>query len=393
MTEACGNNQEVHRQVLMLTMTEECNLSCIYCYEKNKDTSRMEVRVAKEAIEQAFEGQGDELEIDFHGGEPLIAFPQIKEISEWVWGKPRPKPYILFVTTNGTMAHGQIQDWAKRHKERLVMGVSLDGTPDMHNSNRSNSFNRIDIDFFKDTWPFQPAKMTISQQSLGSLADGVIYLHNRGIKFTANTAHGITWESDSYDIFASEMHKLANFYIAHPDIEPVDLIALPLEHLARPIGQENHRWCGAGTKLNCLGMDGTLYPCHTFMPSSQEDGTAQKTLEAFKALKGASAEILDPKCNGCVISQLCPTCYGLNLAETGDLIKRSDSTCAFTKIRSVSSAYMVAHMLKDKEKYVYLRNYSDADILARAQGSQIVFRDVDLSPEALTKPVYPKLSL
>lgn len=43
----------------------------------------------------------------------------------------------------------------------------------MHNLNRSNSYNDIDVDFFRKTWPTQAIKMTISAETLPMLADGI----------------------------------------------------------------------------------------------------------------------------------------------------------------------------------------------------------------------------
>lgn len=42
------------RKVVQITITEACNLNCIYCYEKNKDFRKMEIPLAKSIIKESF---------------------------------------------------------------------------------------------------------------------------------------------------------------------------------------------------------------------------------------------------------------------------------------------------------------------------------------------------
>lgn len=217
------------RNVISLLMTEQCNLECSYCYENKTDKTILSVDLAKNAIAKAFEKQQyNELEIDFFGGEPFLAFKNIKKICEWLWTSTWPKPYVCFATTNGTLIHGKIKEWIAAHKERFILCLSLDGTPEMHNANRSNSYSKIDFDFFREMWPFQPIKMTISRKTLPSMADGIIHIHRLGFKIDCNNAFGIEWKTSDYETFAGEMKKLADFYVDHPKIEPCSIMTMPI---------------------------------------------------------------------------------------------------------------------------------------------------------------------
>ena len=152
------------RKTLSLMLTHDCNLACVYCYEKVKSGRQISLETAKQAIAKSFSlcPSGEELEISFHGGEPFLAFDLLRNICEWVWSQAWPVPYICFTTTNGTLVHGNIRDWVACNRKRLHLGLSLDGTREMHNLNRSGSFDLIDIDFFLANWPDQPLKMTVS---------------------------------------------------------------------------------------------------------------------------------------------------------------------------------------------------------------------------------------
>ena len=115
----------------------------------------MPLDIAKEAVKREFEtAEGYEgLVIDFMGGEPLIQFKLMREIAEWIWSNPWPKPHILSTSTNGTLVTEEVKAWFRRNADRLSVGLSLDGTPEMHRTNRGCSFRDIDLDFFRTTWP------------------------------------------------------------------------------------------------------------------------------------------------------------------------------------------------------------------------------------------------
>lgn len=40
--------------------------------------------------------------IEFHGGEPLLNFPLIRDLCEWFWQSFPEKKMGFFLTTNGT---------------------------------------------------------------------------------------------------------------------------------------------------------------------------------------------------------------------------------------------------------------------------------------------------
>lgn len=112
----------------------------------------MPLNIAQSGIKSTFERakkeQIDYVEILFHGGEPFIAFQRIKDICEWLWAQEWPTKYICYATTNGTLIHNEVKEWLMKNKERFIVGLSLDGTREMHNRNRSNSYDKIDIPFF-----------------------------------------------------------------------------------------------------------------------------------------------------------------------------------------------------------------------------------------------------
>ena len=122
----------------------------------------------------------DKIEISLIGGEPLLEFPLIQELTKYTCEKYPQDNYIFFAITNGTLLTAEMKAWFQERKDKFVLGLSLDGTPDTHNHNRCGSFKSIDLDFFKNTWPKQGVKMTLTEYSLQNLAENIKYIHSAG---------------------------------------------------------------------------------------------------------------------------------------------------------------------------------------------------------------------
>jgi radical SAM protein with 4Fe4S-binding SPASM domain len=296
-------------KIVSLILTQNCNLACTYCYEYNKSKREMSFSNAIEIIESFLldtSNDYDECLIDFYGGEPFLNFPLLKKICEYVWSKKWEKPYLFFATTNGTLVHGEIRDWLLTNKEKFHIALSIDGTKEMQDTNRSNSYSKIDLPFFRETWVNIEVKMTISKETLPSLAQGVIYLHSFGFNIRNNLAYGIDWvEPVNIQILSEELNKMIYYYLKYPEIKPCSLIDLKIED--REFSDK--KWCRVGTHMVVFDVDGKNYPCHGFLPTSIGKEEAEKS-RTFKF--DLNEDLLDKKCRGCILYNFCPTCYASN---------------------------------------------------------------------------------
>ena len=322
---------------LFLTTNTNCNLRCIYCYEKKDKTEFFNVKEAEEKLAKALsvKTEGSTI-IDLHGGEPFLVFDRIKELCEWCWAQNFAEHYVFFATTNGTKVHGEIKDWLLEHKDRFIAGLSLDGTREMQNMNRSNSFDQIDIDFFAQTWPDQSVKMTVSPISINTLADGVIFLHSKGIhNIQVNLAYMVNWRDPKFaKIYQRELRKLGQFYLKHPDL-PLDAIyRLPLKLLILPEARQR-KFCGCGTEMVAVDIDGREYPCHLFFESV---GGKEKSEGWHDIDFSDPKQYISEECSKCLLYPTCPTCYGANYLERGDIGARDMSLCTLEKIRTLEVA-------------------------------------------------------
>ena len=329
---------------LSIVVTNKCNLNCVYCYENSKTNNCISVDRAKQIIEQKLTTSDyDEVIIDFFGGEPFIEFEKIKEICEWTWSKKWSNKYLFFATTNGVLVHGHIQSWLREHSRQFWVSLSLDGTPENHNINRSNSYSHIDIPFFRECWPEQTIKMTISKETISSIYENIIHIHSLGFNLTGtNFAEGIDWSDPHYvQIVKNQLELLCEFYIKNPDIKVPPILNMRLFKCEQ--NNSPFKWCGTGEHMCALNTDGKLYPCTFFTPMTFDEEKLS-LIQSVDFKNYSSFE--DRECSRtCYLHPICNNCYGANLLSTGKLNCRDKSCCNLIKLRAYFTAALLAHKI------------------------------------------------
>lgn len=335
---------------IYITTNVQCNLRCIYCYEDKSGNEIFDMKKAKmrlkEDLSEPAEGM---VMINLHGGEPFLVFDKIKELCEWSWQQNFPRNYIFFATTNGTKVHGRIKQWLFENRNRFIAGLSLDGTREMHNTNRSNSFDLIDINFFYKTWPKQVVKMTVSPLSIGTLADGIIFLNSVGfLKIDVNLAYMVNWGDPKYvRIYYRELTKLSEYYKENPALRKDCSIFDKNFNLLNTEKAMMRRWCGVGIETGAYNIDGKEYPCHLFF----ENVCGKEKSENWKNIDFSNPEeYIQGECRTCPIYPLCPTCYGANYIERNNIGLRDMNLCRLEKVRTlVIAKYEYDRIVNSKE--------------------------------------------
>ena len=331
-----------------LMITHKCNLNCVYCYEKFKSTQTMDIDNAKKYIINIFDdtvrsGKYKALELSMMGGEPLLEFEKIKEISEWMWSREWPLKYILFASTNGTLLSDKMKQWFYANKDKFVLGISLDGAAESQITNRGQLTSVVDVDFFVKAWPLQGIKATISQDSLRHLAEDIIYIHNKGFKtIYANLAFSIEWEWESLSVFKEQLLNLVDFYLKHPEISRCSLLNLDLCSIL-DFSDSYEKYCGCGEGTLLIESDGTEFPCPVFSPIS----LPKERLEALKGMDFADPSMfVGDMCKKCLLRKGCIKCYGMSFIQTGNPAYVSPFNCAAYKIQVLANCVLQEKMME-----------------------------------------------
>ena len=334
----------------------------------------MSLDVAKERLSYHFNNSSDfdEIEIDLFGGEPFLYPDFIIDIVEWTKSQQFNKPFIFFASTNGTKIHGPIQDWLKLNKEFICLSLSIDGLPETHNFNRNNSYSKIDIDFFRNTYPFQDIRMTINEKTLSNLSDNIIHLHNKGFLVSAVFAQDIEWKNKNNNrILLHEILKLSQYYIENSNIEVCSLLDSYLQSILIDddiLKKENTKWCGTGTNMIAIDIKGNEYPCQMFLPSSMPLSCEWENID-FKE----NDIFTDNECNSCLIKNICGTCYGLNIRSRGDIKKRDKHLCDFNKILCLGTSYLLGQLFELENFGRYDSVYEKLNVIKAIENVQIAY--------------------
>ena len=132
-------------QLMIKPVSGRCNINCGYCFYNDtaqnreiSDYGAMEEETVRKIIKKAsdFCGNGT-CSIGFQGGEPMLrGIDFYKNILEYIKKEHMGTNFIFTLQTNGTLIN---REWAEfLSANNFLIGISLDGTERIHNSNRKS---------------------------------------------------------------------------------------------------------------------------------------------------------------------------------------------------------------------------------------------------------------
>jgi uncharacterized protein len=135
-------------QVFVKPVGPICNLNCSYCYYLGKrelypgeGSFLMADEVLEDYIKLHIEASTENIiNFSWHGGEPLLAgiefFKRVVKLQQKY--RPAGSEIINGIQTNGTLVD---DEWARFFtSEKFIVGISIDGTEDLHNKYRRTRF-------------------------------------------------------------------------------------------------------------------------------------------------------------------------------------------------------------------------------------------------------------
>ncbi|MEE0409319.1 MAG: thioether cross-link-forming SCIFF peptide maturase, partial [Clostridia bacterium] len=136
------NKQSVVK-ALCLHIAHDCNLRCKYCFagtgEYNGERGIMSAETGKKAIDFVIANSGNRknIELDYFGGEPLMNFEVVKEITEYAkkQGKIHGKNFRFTITTNGVLLDEKKKEYINENMSNVVL--SIDGRKDVNDRMRT----------------------------------------------------------------------------------------------------------------------------------------------------------------------------------------------------------------------------------------------------------------
>lgn len=121
-------------RMMVLSLTGKCNLACQYCYAAEIEKTEMTLDIAISAVNLAAKLAKEPFILQFSGGEPLLQTDILLSTANYV--NQNKIPALMQVQTNGILLN---EKTAKSLlKQRVGIGISLDGKPSVNDKLRPN---------------------------------------------------------------------------------------------------------------------------------------------------------------------------------------------------------------------------------------------------------------
>ena len=367
-------NRDTHQ--LSIIITEKCNLNCSYCYCDKNSTNTVKFETACKRIDDFLFNKSKDsniIHILFIGGEPFCEFELLQNIVNYTILK-YPLLNIHFkVVTNGTLVHGKIQDWLITNQKHFSVELSLDGEKDSQNKSRGNTYNSIDISFFKDKLKHSVVNKVISPSNIESLAKDVIFMENQGFRIKAVIADGVNWsEGNNPEILSQQLKQLINHYIRNKNQQPFNLLCHALYCINNP--DITISKCEAGSKSYAIDTKGNIHSCHRC--SEYYNNGAWKIPNNKINLQ--IVPLLNDACKHCCANIICNSCPA-SVASKIDNHTACKMSCLLSKVLFYANAYFYIQLLMNCPDHIYFRGRNKEQIHSTYKGARHIIEN--LNPE------------
>ena len=242
-------------------VTEDCNFNCSYCYQI-KGKKSIDLTTVENAVDFFFSFLTEECYINFYGGEPLLAFDQIKHAVSTIQEKnKRLKKHVQYsMTTNGSLIDQDVLKFLNQHKFLLLL--SFDGLA-QDVSKKSGSFDHI-VSVIKDIQKYPDIDLetnsVFTPATVGYLSRSIQFITELGVPNIDLSLDKINpWDSSSLSQLEKELRVLREFLISsYENTESIPLVDF------RQKPKKDIFCCFAGKDRMAITPDGELWGCCLF---------------------------------------------------------------------------------------------------------------------------------
>jgi uncharacterized protein len=343
---------------LLLKLTGACNWACTYCYDYEQNRFRESIDL--KAIVKTIDGmlaKHREINIIFHGGEPLLRFRELKRIVSHATtrGEASHTRVRFSIQTNGALLTEEIIDFLNRHS--FGIGMSIDGPPAVNDLVRvdlqGRGTTRVIVDLFKRFPDFMTRRVgfitTVTSLNVHRLREVAEFLRALGVR---------SWKTAIFDLEGRGKE--------HPELLPA--VAPYQSFLEWSLGQcAGGSWrdfkfktilelldtvlssvrnnlclkfpCGAGREFLVASADGQAMACDATYDRSFALGplgegieSAQRSEAAHKLYEREQWLLTEAECARCPWLHYCAgTCMAKALLQHGTVKAVDEFECAVRK--------------------------------------------------------------
>jgi len=365
-------------KAMCLHVCHDCNLRCKYCFADGGDYKTgnrgfLSFETGKKAIDFLIEQSGKRrnIDIDFFGGEPLLNWDVVVQLTEYckIKGPENGKDIRLTITTNAINLDDEKIEYINNNMVNCVL--SMDGRPEVHDNMRTGPSGKGSYDtvvkniknfmksrkkhtyFVRGTYTRE--NIDFSEDVMHIVSLGVSDLSIEPVVGPKESSYSIKKE-DLPEIF-TEYEKLAEkYYEAGKSGNKFEFFHFTLDLEKGPCSYKRLKGCGVGSEYIAVTPNGDIYPCHQFAGEEKfkMGNVTDETIILDKKIKDEFKGLLVPEkeeCNNCWAKYFCSGgCPANAYFASGDVHGIYETGCKIQKKRLECALWVKAKQAIDKSE-------------------------------------------
>ncbi|KZR62105.1 radical SAM protein [Prochlorococcus sp. MIT 1303] len=374
-TDCSSNHKQISINSIALFVIQECNMSCTYCYGvegRYGSGGKMDEKTAYSTVDWLIKqsNENKELQINFFGGEPLLAFDLVEKTINYAETKAKQnnKKISFGLNTNGTLLNQKIIDFLKQHNTSI--SVSFDGEKAIQDKvrplkNGKSSYDKIvpnlklllssDAQTHVHTVLSERNDLERSEKAISNIGiQSMTYSIETPLRTESNTVEHKRDISEILKTLSKEKQKIMRLITDRNSSELSRQNGLVWNCAKQFLGAPKRQYhCNAGRNYAAVSVSGDVYLCHRFVGDKKHKvGSISHGKPILDDYQKSNIET-HPTCRNCFAKLTCGGgCYHENFTANDSDFEPNEDFCKIQRKATELGAVVTSQLDQSDLKFL-----------------------------------------